>query len=146
MELPASLLSPPTSQTANSNAAGPSTSPAQANVSVSTLKKDAKKKHHLTTSTDPLLEELRDLNFSSVGKRLNAVARRLDEDYKVKIPSVLVCYGVWNPSCYRSIFSRRLLLNCVILSGSWAVCKRSIKPYDFVRAILRDLSQFKMGN
>lgn len=41
------------------------------------------KKHHLSISTDPLLAELCDLNFSSVGKRLSRVAHRLDEDYKV---------------------------------------------------------------
>ncbi|KAG6868565.1 hypothetical protein C0993_001012 [Termitomyces sp. T159_Od127] len=69
---------------------GPSTSPPLSNVPASTLKKDAKKKHHLTTSTDPLLEELRDLNFSSVGKRLNTVARRLDENYKVNLQSKTV--------------------------------------------------------
>jgi hypothetical protein len=50
---------------------------------VSTLNKEKKKKHHLTTATDPLFAELRDLNFSAVGKRLNKVAHRLDEDYKV---------------------------------------------------------------
>lgn len=30
-----------------------------------------------------MFSELRDLNFASVGKRLNKAARRLDEDYKV---------------------------------------------------------------
>ena len=45
--------------------------------------KEKKRKHHLTTATDPLLAELRDLNFSAVGKKLNQVARRLEEDYKV---------------------------------------------------------------
>ncbi|OBZ78910.1 Vacuolar protein sorting-associated protein 33A [Grifola frondosa] len=34
--------------------------------------------------TDPLLTELQDLNFSSVGKKLNQIARRLDEDYKLR--------------------------------------------------------------
>jgi vacuolar protein sorting-associated protein 33A len=47
------------------------------------LAKEKKKKHHLTVSTDPLLSELRDLNFSAVGKKLSRVAHRLDEDYKV---------------------------------------------------------------
>ncbi|KAJ7794101.1 Sec1-like protein [Mycena olivaceomarginata] len=50
--------------------------------SASLKKVEAKKKHHLTTATDPLFAELRDLNFSAVGKRLNKVARRLEEDYK----------------------------------------------------------------
>jgi hypothetical protein len=52
-------------------------------VPIVNVKKDAKKKYHLTTSTDPLYAELRDLNFSNVGRKLNTVARRLDEDYKV---------------------------------------------------------------
>ncbi|KAF7307459.1 hypothetical protein MIND_00540300 [Mycena indigotica] len=71
VELPISLLTPPQPGAAPTTTTGTS------------LKKvEAKKKHHLTTATDPLLSELRDLNFSSVGKRLNKVARRLEEDYK----------------------------------------------------------------
>ncbi|CAK5280414.1 unnamed protein product [Mycena citricolor] len=73
VELPVSLLSPP--------APGANVNPPAA--PVSSLKKvEAKKKHHLSTSTDPLFAELRDLNFSAIGRRLNKVARRLDEDYK----------------------------------------------------------------
>ncbi|KAJ6486104.1 Sec1-like protein [Mycena vitilis] len=75
IELPVSLLTPP----APVGAASPSTAPAP---STSLKKVEARKKHHLTKSTDPLFGELRDLNFSSVGRRLNKVARRLDEDYK----------------------------------------------------------------
>ncbi|KAG6911334.1 hypothetical protein DXG01_001005 [Tephrocybe rancida] len=90
VEVPASLLAPPAPPTANSSAAGPSTLPPSSNVPVSNLKKDAKKKHHLTASTDPLYQELRDLNFSSVGRRLNMVARRLDEDYKTNLQSKTV--------------------------------------------------------
>ena len=83
MELPLSLLSPPavgTSNTASTSNTG--TPPANA-IPVVTVKKENKKKHHLTTVTDPLFSELRDINFSSVGKKLNKVARRLDENYKV---------------------------------------------------------------
>jgi hypothetical protein len=78
VELPVSLLTPPQPQ-GPANAAGPSTS----NPPVVSLKKDNKKKHHLTAATDPLFAELRDLNFSSVGRKLNRVAHRLDENYKV---------------------------------------------------------------
>lgn len=87
MELPLSLLSPPTAPAVGaSNSASSSTQAAGSNpVPVVSVKKDAKKKHHLTTATDPLFAELRDLNFSSVGKKLNKVARRLDEDYKVSL-------------------------------------------------------------
>jgi hypothetical protein len=81
VELPLSLLSPPPA--GPSNSPGPAVSPPTSTAPVSTLNKEKKKKHHLTTATDPLFAELRDLNFSSVGKRLNRVAHRLDEDYKV---------------------------------------------------------------
>ena len=84
MELPLSLLSPPAAGPSNA-AASTSTPPAAGAVPVVPVKKDTKKKHHLTTATDPLFAELRDLNFSSVGKKLNKVARRLDEDYKVSV-------------------------------------------------------------
>ncbi|KAF4611920.1 hypothetical protein D9613_004185 [Agrocybe pediades] len=94
VELPLSLLSPPTAPNANANAAGSSTSPPSAaagtSLPVVAVKKDAKKKHHLTTATDPLYAELRDLNFSSVGRKLNKVARRLDEDYKTDLQTKTV--------------------------------------------------------
>ncbi|KAK7063771.1 Sec1-like protein [Favolaschia claudopus] len=76
VELPVSLLTPPQP----APAAGSSTTPAPPTTSLK--KVEAKKKHHLTTATDPLFAELRDVNFSMVGKRLNRVARRLEEDYK----------------------------------------------------------------
>ncbi|KAJ7292810.1 Sec1-like protein, partial [Mycena rebaudengoi] len=75
VELPVSLLTPPAP-------VGTSAPAAQTSAAASLKKVEPKKKHHLTTSTDPLFGELRDLNFSSVGKRLNKVARRLEEDYK----------------------------------------------------------------
>ena len=74
-----SLLSPPNALNQPAAAASTSNAP-QGGTS---LTKEKKKKHHLTTATDPLFAELRDLNFSAVGKKLNQVARRLDEDYKV---------------------------------------------------------------
>ncbi|CAA7268102.1 unnamed protein product [Cyclocybe aegerita] len=90
VELPLSLLTPPTA--GPSNAPSTSTSPpsGRTNIPVVAVKKETKKKHHLTTATDPLYAELRDLNFSSVGKRLNKVARRLDEDYKTNLQSKTV--------------------------------------------------------
>ncbi|KAJ7103057.1 Sec1-like protein [Mycena belliarum] len=66
VELPVSLLTPPPPI----GTATPSATPAAA-ASTSLKKVEPKKKHHLTTTTDPLFAELRDLNFSSVGKRLN---------------------------------------------------------------------------
>ncbi|KAJ2925516.1 hypothetical protein H1R20_g11576, partial [Candolleomyces eurysporus] len=76
VELPVALVNPPAANLASSSSASTSATP------IINVKKDSKKKHHLTTATDPLYAELRDLNFSSVGRKLNTVARRLDEDYK----------------------------------------------------------------
>ncbi|KAF9486502.1 Sec1-like protein [Pholiota conissans] len=89
VELPLSLLSPPAAGPSNATAST-STPPAAGAVPVVPVKKDTKKKHHLTTATDPLFAELRDLNFSSVGKKLNKVARRLDEDYKTNLQTKTV--------------------------------------------------------
>lgn len=80
VEVPASLLTPPANP-ALPAAASTSTTPP--NPTPGLAKERQKKKHHLTTATDPLLAELRDLNFAHVGRKLNQVARRLDEDYKV---------------------------------------------------------------
>ncbi|KAF9055953.1 Sec1-like protein [Panaeolus papilionaceus] len=89
VELPLSLLAPPTA--GPNNAASSSTSPPPAPAAqLISVKKEAKKKHHLTTTTDPLYAELRDLNFSLVGKKLNKVARRLDENYKTDLQTKTV--------------------------------------------------------
>ena len=82
MELPQSVLAPPTGP-GTQPTAGPSTSPTAPGPAAGLIHRDKKKKHNLSASTDPLFEELRDLNFSAVGKKLNKVAHRLDEDYKV---------------------------------------------------------------
>ncbi|KIK07306.1 hypothetical protein K443DRAFT_627291 [Laccaria amethystina LaAM-08-1] len=84
VELPISLLTPPAPSSSNPSTSAVTTAP------VISVKKDAKKKHHLTTSTDPLFAELRDLNFSSVGRKLNNVARRLDDDYKTNLQAKTV--------------------------------------------------------
>lgn len=54
-------------------------------VEIPGFKVDPKKKHHLTASTDPLYAELRDMNFAAVGKKLNLVARKLEEIQKVPL-------------------------------------------------------------
>ncbi|KAK7465553.1 Vacuolar protein-sorting-associated protein 33 [Stygiomarasmius scandens] len=78
VELPASLVTPPSGPTSN-----PAQPPAPvSSTSAANLRKESKKKYHLT---DQLFIDLRDLNFSSVGKRLNKIARRLDEDYKTSL-------------------------------------------------------------
>ncbi|KAH9837352.1 Sec1-like protein, partial [Rhodofomes roseus] len=80
VEVPASLLAAPPAP-GQPNAASSSTPP---NPAPTLAKEKQKKKHHLTAATDPLLTELRDLNFAHVGRKLNQVARRLDEDYKLR--------------------------------------------------------------
>jgi hypothetical protein len=77
VELPVSLL---TQQ--NPSGSAPSAASTSQAPTAMKLAKEKEKKHHLTASTDPLLSELRDLNFSAIGKRLSKVAHRLDEDYK----------------------------------------------------------------
>ncbi|KAG2050639.1 Sec1-like protein [Suillus hirtellus] len=71
------------------NPSNPNATPS-GSASVTPLINEKTKKHHLSTSTDPLLAELRDLNFSSVGKRLSKVAHRLDEDYKARLQAKTV--------------------------------------------------------
>ena len=82
VELPQSVLAPQTGPGAQPTA-GSSTSPTTPGPAAGLINRDKKKKHNLSASTDPLFEELRDLNFSAIGKKLNKVAHRLDEDYKV---------------------------------------------------------------
>ncbi|KAI0334335.1 Sec1-like protein [Cubamyces sp. BRFM 1775] len=82
VELPVSLVAPPAAP--NQGEASSSTAPSTSTAPSASLTKEKKRKHHLTTATDPLLSELQDLNFSAVGKKLNQVARRLDEDYKLR--------------------------------------------------------------
>ncbi|KII91306.1 hypothetical protein PLICRDRAFT_89630 [Plicaturopsis crispa FD-325 SS-3] len=87
VELPISLLTPPSAP----DPANPAASSAPSSTApVVSLSKEKKRKHHLTPETDPLFAEMRDLNFSSVGKRLNSTARRLDEDYKARLQAKTV--------------------------------------------------------
>lgn len=121
VELPMSLLSPPAP--AATSAPGPSTSPPTSTVP---LKKDSKKKHHLTTTTDPLFAELRDLNFSSVGKQLNKVAHRLDDNYKVNPFELYPFSSLIRTYPVRLIFNPRPWPNCVILSANSVASRLSI--------------------
>jgi len=73
-----SLLNAPSNSSQTTSGPGStSATPAPA------LVQEKKRKYHLSASRDPFFAELRDLNFASVGKRLNKTARRLDEDYNV---------------------------------------------------------------
>ncbi|KZT08568.1 Sec1-like protein [Laetiporus sulphureus 93-53] len=82
VEVPISLLAAPA--TPGQPAASSSSEPPASTPATSALTREKRKKHHLTTATDPLFAELQDLNFSSVGRKLNQVARRLDEEYKLR--------------------------------------------------------------
>ncbi|PPQ71647.1 hypothetical protein CVT24_007838 [Panaeolus cyanescens] len=90
VELPLSLLTPPTAGPNNAASSSTSPPPASGPPQLVSVKKEAKKKHHLTTTTDPLYAELRDLNFALLGKKLNKVARRLDENYKTDLQTKTV--------------------------------------------------------
>ncbi|KAI9454833.1 Sec1-like protein [Russula earlei] len=78
IEVPVSLLNVPSNPNQSASGSG-STSVAPA---APALAQEKKRKYHLSASRDPVFAELRDLNFASVGKRLNKAARRLDDDYR----------------------------------------------------------------
>ena len=73
VELPSSFTEPTEAQQGSSSSATPAA-----------LAKEKKKKYLLKGSEDPLFSELRDLNFAFVGRELNTMARRLDEDVKAR--------------------------------------------------------------
>lgn len=75
MDLPASLVSPPVNDPAATASSSAQATPAP-------MRKEAKKKYHLSSS-DTLFAELRDVNFSTVLRRLNKIARRLEVEYQV---------------------------------------------------------------
>ena len=110
-ELPLSLVNPPSApDPTNPSAAQPS-------AAITPVTNEKTKKHLLSAATDPLFAELRDLNFSSIGKRLSRVAHRLDEDYKVSGPrsrSRILSYA----PC-RLAYRPRQSRSSVILSASW---------------------------
>ena len=84
VELPLSVVEPPPPVGAASTAPAASSSTGQATNAPPGLAKE-KKKHPLNGMTDPLFTEIRDLNFSSVGRKLNDTARKLEES-QVGIP------------------------------------------------------------
>lgn len=75
VQLPANIVSPP------------APGPAQASTSLTTtpVQAEKKKKYQLSSSTDPLFVELRDINFAVLGGKLSSIAHRLKEDYDVRI-------------------------------------------------------------
>ncbi|KAF8517245.1 Sec1-like protein [Hysterangium stoloniferum] len=89
VEVPASLLAPPTNPDPGATASSSPSAGASA-TGLSKEVKEKKKKHPLTAGTDPLLRELRDLNFAHVGRKLSKIARRLEEDYKSRLKAKTV--------------------------------------------------------
>ena len=81
VEIPGTLLAPPPQQDQPNGASG--SAPA------TTTGSEKLKKHRLSSSTDPLLGNIRDLNFSNIGRYLQKTARRLDTDFKVCSSSFL---------------------------------------------------------
>lgn len=76
--LPATLVTPP----APTMASGQASTSTQA-LSTTPVQAEKKKKYQLSSSSDPLFSELRDLNFAIIGGKLSSVAHRLDSDYQV---------------------------------------------------------------
>lgn len=99
----------------------------------SSLTKEKRKKHHLSPTTDPLLGELRDLNFSSVGRKLNQVARRLDDDYKVRVCTALLRLRAHARNS--SGIKRRRSHSCGTLWVSSEVCSLNTRRCGCVSAI-----------
>lgn len=125
VELPTSLLTPPNAPSIPQASSAPS--------APITVKKESKKKHYLTVATDPLYAELRDLNFSRIGRKLNKVAHRLDENYKASSSVLLTSIYLLLTVKLRPIYNQRPLHNFAILWESLVVSKASTKPSDFVR-------------
>jgi len=77
--LPATLVTPPAPGPALGQAS--TSTPALITTPVQAEKK---KKYQLSSSSDPLFNELRDLNFAVIGAKLSSVAHRLESDYQVR--------------------------------------------------------------
>ena len=75
VELPANIVTPPAPGAAATTTPALTTTPVQA---------ERKKKYQLSSSTDPLFGELRDVNFAVLGSLLSTIARRLSSDYEVR--------------------------------------------------------------
>jgi vacuolar protein sorting-associated protein 33A len=73
VELPANIVSPPAPAASTSTVPALATTPIQAE----------KKKYQLSSSSDPLFGELRDVNFAVLGGLLSTTAKRLSSDYEV---------------------------------------------------------------
>ena len=77
--LPVTLVTPPTPGPASGQA-----STSTPSLSTTPVQAEKKKKYQLSSSSDPLFGELRDLNFAVIGAKLSSVAHRLDNDYQVR--------------------------------------------------------------
>ncbi|KAG9019258.1 hypothetical protein FS842_007893, partial [Serendipita sp. 407] len=75
VELPANIVSPPS----QANTSGDTTSQA---LNTTPVQAEKKKKYQLSSATDPLFKELRDVNFAVLGSLLSSTAKRLSSDYE----------------------------------------------------------------
>ncbi|GAA5946809.1 hypothetical protein JCM3765_002024 [Sporobolomyces pararoseus] len=79
VEVDPNLLNPPPAASTSSTPNTPSFSAGSTSTSAPPAKR---RKHLLSPSSDPLFDQLRDVNFAVVGSVLNRTARRLNEDYE----------------------------------------------------------------
>jgi hypothetical protein len=77
IEVAPDLLAPSTPVAGNTAHSIPSSSTSQTFPQVA-----KRKKHVLSSSSDPIFSELRDQNFSIVGNSLNRIAKRINMDYE----------------------------------------------------------------
>lgn len=70
-----------------------------------------KKKHQLSASSDGILNKLRDMNFTIVGSKLNAEARRLEAAYDVGLACGLVSHARCSPIVCPRVATRLKLLH-----------------------------------
>jgi hypothetical protein len=94
VELPANIVSPPAPGTNNAASASISNTSGTGGLSSTPVQAEKKKKYQLSTSNDPILADLRDLNFAVLGTLLSTMARRLSSDYEVSYDSnkLLILY------------------------------------------------------
>jgi hypothetical protein len=83
VEVDPSVLSTDTNRPGAAEASNPVVS-SLGTVTSPSIQPAKKRKHLLSSTTDPLFGEIRDSNFSIVGAKLAKVARRLEADYQGK--------------------------------------------------------------
>lgn len=89
VDLDASLVNP--GQSSAGGAAARSPGQGAAAGAVGSSNQPAKKKKYVLNASDKLFSQLRDQNFAVVGGMLNKIAKRINENYEVKVKHII--YG-----------------------------------------------------